>query len=441
MSVVGTPAAPPSRARQLVLLAVIAAVLAVLGWRLWVHGSAQAHFRNGKALLDQDKPDEARGPLDECLKVWPRSGEAHFFAARAARRTGDLDAARRHLNEAVANGWSADAIELERSLLRVQEGDYEAEEPYLLGLLAENHPDSAVVLEVLTPLYFSRYHLEKVRRCVDKWVELRPGSSKAWSYRGEIADRFRNHQQAVASFREAVRLDPSARGPRTRLAGLMLDGKQPPAEVEDVLAPLLGETPADPTVTRLLIRCREAQGRLPEAIDLADKLLQRDPHDPAALHLRGRLEFGAGRAATAAPYLREAAARNTNDIDLHYTLWQCLTEVGPPEEARAVEARLKRLKEDLQRLRQLAGQMIASPHDADLRREAGEIALRNGLEVEGVRWLESALQERPDDPRTHLLLADYYARTNRPDLADYHRSRASAGGPAPPGTAPGARRS
>lgn len=428
MAVANPPSAAQSRTTRLVLLAAVVAVLALVGWRAWVYGAARTHLHNGKALLDRDKPDEARGPLDECLKAWPTSGEAHFFAARAARRTGDLDAARTHLNEAAANGWSADAVGLERSLSRVQQGEFEAEEPYLAGLVAEGHPDAAVVLEVLTPLYYSRYQLEEAKACANKWTELRPDSAKAWGYRGEVYSRLRNPDVAIASFREAVRSDPSSRGARTRLAELMLDQKQPPAEVEDVLAPVPHE---DPAAALQWIRCREAQGRLPEAVALADELLRRGPRTAAALLARGRLDVTRGRAAEAAPFLREAATLAPYDVDVQYALWQCLNEIGPPEEAKAAETRLKTLRDDLQRLRDLARRIVASPHDADLRREAGEVALRNGLETEGVRWLASALRERPDDAKTHRLLADYYSRANRPDLAEYHRARAGSNGGAP----------
>lgn len=428
MPVAKTPPGSQSRAARLLLLVAVVGVVTVVGWRAWVYAVARLNLSEGKSLLARDKPDEARPRLDACLTVLPTNGEAHYYAARAARRTGDLDAARRHLVEAAANGWAAEDVARERSLMRVQEGDFEAEEPYLTKLVLESHPDTAAVLEVLTPLYYSRYQLEEARHCADKWVELRPGSAKAWNYRGEILGRLRHFEKAITSFREAIRLDPSFRAARTKLADLMLDQRQSPAQVEEVIAPLLRETPDDPYTQRLLIRCREAQGRLSEAIQLADVLLRRDPNSATSLQLRGRLELESGRAAAAVPFLRDAVKYAPHDIDAHYTLWRCLNETGPAEEAKAVEARFKKLQEELQRLRDLARRIVASPHDADLRREAGEIAIRNGLESDGIRWLASALQERPDDPRTHQVLSEYYSRTNRPDLAEYHKSRITPGG-------------
>src|SRR5262245_48344215 len=162
----------PSRARRWLVLGVVSVILVVVGWRLWVHGSAQIQFQEGKSLLDQDRIEEARGRFDRCLETWPKSGEVHFQAARAARRSGDLNAARRHLNEATAHGWSADDIALERSLARVQEGDFDAEEPYLVGLIGSKHPDSDLILEIITLSYFSRYQLDEAKYCSSRWIEL-----------------------------------------------------------------------------------------------------------------------------------------------------------------------------------------------------------------------------------------------------------------------------
>jgi Tfp pilus assembly protein PilF len=47
--------------------------------------------------------------------------------------------------------------------------------------------------------------------------------------------------------------------------------------------------------------------------------------------------------------------------------------------------------------------------------------LRNGLESEGLRWLESALVEDPRHGPTHLALADFYARAGDKVKAEQHR--------------------
>src|SRR4051812_20881341 len=63
-------------------------------------GSGYLHhqWRAAQAALAADRPDEALGRLRLCLRVWPSSPEVHLLAARAARLSGDVDAAEAHLN-------------------------------------------------------------------------------------------------------------------------------------------------------------------------------------------------------------------------------------------------------------------------------------------------------------------------------------------------------
>ena len=64
MAVASPTPVTQSRATRLALLAAVVAVLALLGWRAWIYAAARSHLTDGKALLDQDRPDEARGGGD-----------------------------------------------------------------------------------------------------------------------------------------------------------------------------------------------------------------------------------------------------------------------------------------------------------------------------------------------------------------------------------------
>src|SRR5207247_9471432 len=118
--------------------------------------------------------------------------------------------------------------------------------------------------------------------------------------------------------------------------------------------------------------------------------------------------------------------------DFSYSLAPGLEQLGKHREAEEVLARLKRVETDLARMADLSRQIARTPHDPALRCEAGVILMRNGLEDEGRRWLESALAEDPRHAATHEALADYYERTGDAERAAEHRQVVSAGtGPAP----------
>ena len=54
-------------------------------------------------------------------------------------------------------------------------------------------------------------------------------------------------------------------------------------------------------------------------------------------------------------------------------------------------------------------------------RRSRRLAWRNGLESEGLRWLESALVEDPRHAPTHRALTDFYARAGDKEKAEQHR--------------------
>jgi Tfp pilus assembly protein PilF len=65
--------------------------------------------------------------------------------------------------------------------------------------------------------------------------------------------------------------------------------------------------------------------------------------------------------------------------------------------------------------------MIHNPRDPNLRYKAGRIFLDSRQDAEGLRWLSSALQEDPNHRPTHQLLADYYRKNGKTELAEEHQ--------------------
>ena len=403
--------------------------LGVAAWLVEPQFSAWGHLNRGKAALDRDDPAEARRQLEACLAIWSSSGEAHFLAAQAARRGGDGREAERHLDEAARLGWVATEVELERALIQAQSGNLAAVEGVLLKAVSEGHPDTPNILAVLVPALGAEFRWIDADTLSAKWVEQRPDSARAWRERGIVLERVRRTEASTAAYRRAVELDPEDRRARIGLARMLLETRQSPAEAAEHLERLTAADPKDPVVRLLLATCREAQNRPEEAAALLDRLIAEHP-DAAALHRRGRLELDRGRPADAIGYLRRAAELRRADPEILYSLLLCLKQIGTPDETREVEERFKKCEADLKRVGELGRAISASPHNPDLRAEIGELFLRNGQDREGLRWLESALRERPDHAPTHRVLAAYYERTGQQQFADYHRAIAAG---APPG--------
>lgn len=398
----------------------LAALLVVLGGgALGCHLWASWHYREAQRDLDRRLFAEAQQHLAAALKIWPWSADTYLLAARTARRAKDYETANRYLRASARYGGSASAVLLESQLLRAQRGELAQVEMYLVGCVQKDHPDTPDIVEVLIPQYLRTYQLTHAAHCVKKWLELEPDSRQAWLWRARIYERLLNRAESITSYRRVVELDPDNDAARQALAGLLAEGS-----VQEALQhfELLRQKQGDTAPVLLgLARCRHVLNQPDEARRLLDALLAQQPRSGQALGERGRLAFQFESAPEAEKWYRQAVAAMPFEKELNYGLYQCLERVGKHGEAEEVLARLKRIEEDMNRIRQVTRAIANEPHDPVLRCEAGKILLRNGHESDGVRWLESALEEDPNHPEAHQILADYYERTGDSVRATAHR--------------------
>jgi predicted Zn-dependent protease len=423
------PASRP-RWRLPALLIVLLATLLAGGWRIARELRAGWHWRAAQTALEQEDFAAARGHLDECLRAWPGSAETHFLAARAARRAGAPGEARRLLREAARRGWVPEALDLERALLEVQSGELTSVEKYLAVCLENDHPDAALIVEVLAPAYLAQYRLGPAQSCAARWAELQPDSARAWWYLGTIRERRRRKNEAADAYRAAVAADPNHVAARLALCRLLLEINRT-AELGEHVEELLRQRGDDPEVSVLAARYHDRMGRREAARRLLAGVLAAHPgHAPALVHL-GRLELEAGQPKKAEPFLRQARSLTPFDPELLILLVRCLKQVGTPEEVRQVEERRQGVERDLAELKGLVREISRHPGDPDRRRRAGEIYLRNGQPEEGLRWLGSALRLQPDHRATHLALAKHFEQAGQQDRAEAHRALSRGEKPAP----------
>ena len=124
------------------------------------------HLRSARQAISREAFEEAGEQLAHCLRIDPRSGQAHFLAARTARRSDQLDFAEEELTTCDDLGWAAADVNAERAMLAVQHGEFnDANEASLRSALAEDHPDRFVALEALAQGYMRTYRLTQALDC------------------------------------------------------------------------------------------------------------------------------------------------------------------------------------------------------------------------------------------------------------------------------------
>jgi predicted Zn-dependent protease len=406
----------------------VAGLLALIGgvaWFVAIQIAAERHYQAAQDAFRRRDFTTAQEHLARCLAVRRDSADVHFLAARTARRAGLYDEAHRHLAEYNRLGGVPEAVELEQVLSRVQRGDLESFEGYLLSCVQHGHPDAALLLEALIKGYIRTYRMYQASHCLNQLLELEPDNAQALIWRGEVAERNRNHTDARADYRRAVELEPDNVEARLKLAAVLFHHRLAAEAAEHYQHVLLRE-PGHVSARLGVTRCRRDLGQTEEAKQLLDALLAENPANVRVLHERGQLALQTNDAADAEAWLRKAVSLAPYDREVIYTLAQCLQMRGKHEEAKEYHKKREQIEASLERLSNLTREIAGNPHDAGLRYEAGMIFLNNGQDVEGLRWLESALREDPRHKPTHAALAEYYQRQTRLDLALHHRRLATS---------------
>jgi tetratricopeptide (TPR) repeat protein len=413
----------------LLLLAVIGLALIPAGGAVWV----RYHYRAAEQAFHKRDFAMAREHVDQCLRVWPRDPEALLLATRIARRAGDFDRAREHLDAYAALVGSGPALTLERLLLRAQQGDMPPHIEALLRIWVDKgHPDSMLILEVVSQQFMQNYRLSDALDALNLWLERVPDDIWALLRRGWVNERLERYENAMADYRRAVELTPDADAPRLRLAHALLYHKGDAAEALEHFKALYQHGERGPAVRLGLAQCHWDLGDQDEARRMLDDLLASRPDDPVVLTELGKIAIQAGRPAEAERHLREAVRLDPASFQAHNTLGRCLDVLGRAAEAAEQRKKADQIKEDLARMQELTHKLQDSPRDASLRCDIGRLFLRLGEPREGVAWLHRALDLDPFLQPAHEALTDYYDSIHDAAQANEHRKLAAQCGKRPP---------
>ncbi len=410
-----------SRTARVVTAAAVLVALGLSGWRLGRHYQAERRLDRARGALDEGRLRDARALLLTCLRDRPQDPDIHLLLARVARRDADFDAFGDYLRRAERLGAVPEQVELEWQLQAVQRGEVVSAERQLWAFTENGHPDTAEILEALARGCLASYRLDDARQALDHLLQLRPRNGPAWALRGRAVYFMRGFGEAEENYRRAAELAPDDVGIGLLLADCLAENAKP-AEALTQYERLEGAAAdaAALAVRRGRARCLLDLGRHDEARAALERLLTAAPQDAPALVLRGKLELRCADPAGAERWLRRAVALDAADRDAVYNLGRALEQQGKKDDAEKWRAQLKKIDGTQARLSALTKRILASPHDAELRCEAGTLFLEMGNEREGLRWLYSALREDPDHPGTHRALRDHFRRAGRPELAAPH---------------------
>jgi tetratricopeptide (TPR) repeat protein len=231
-----------------------------------------------------------------------------------------------------------------------------------------------------------------------------PSNAEAYAHLGLLQARQEHYTEAIASYRKALALNPAFPSLRLNL-GLALFKAGEMKEAIQIFTPLLkSQTPASPEAQRLTI-------------------------------LLGMAHYGLKEYAAASPYLKQAAARDPQNLQLrlalaHSCLWskqyQCVLDTyheilslnaeSAEADMLAGEAQ-DELKNPAGAIEQFRAAVRADPKQPDVHFGLGYLLWSRRQYPEAVAEFQAELANNPKHAQALLYMADAQIQLNHPELA------------------------
>ena len=140
---------------------------------------------------------------------------------------GAFEDAKHHLDICQELGGSNDAIDLERMLLLVQQGDLSGLDRSLKQRADQDSAETPLILEALAQGYLRTYDLRAALDCIRRLLERQPRHVQALLWHAQAMEHLNRRDEAAADYRQALQIDPDEKWARLSLGDVLLQRHQP----------------------------------------------------------------------------------------------------------------------------------------------------------------------------------------------------------------------
>jgi tetratricopeptide (TPR) repeat protein len=348
-------------------------------------------------LLAEDNLDAARARLDALLTRNPSDGYANYLKAVLLRRSGNTQDYPHWRDRAAEFGVSLPLLDLQDRFLAVQQGAISrSEEQSLLQQVEPWNSDAlaAQTYEAIARGYLSTYRLQEAWQCLEYWVQWRSDAISARLMRGEILIRTGMPKRAVDEYRLVLARSPTLGAAQEKLATTLLNLNEVD-EAAELLRSLSTQQPKASTPWIELAEAERRLGNLEASRQALDKALRLgvDPRGRGRCYsILGQLALAEQQPQQAVELLLAATELTPEDATAHHALGSALALSGQSELGALHRDRARLIRESYEQIQTWTRQVIEDPNNADLRWQIGKALIEQGLQSEGLEWVQTALQ-------------------------------------------------
>jgi tetratricopeptide (TPR) repeat protein len=407
-----------------------AALLLLAGWTVrHIFRSrgddAQAHWQKAQQLIAERQFVEAGVHLLHCLQSWPYNAEAHFVTARTARRAGELNEWKVHLDRAEILGWPRKQIDLERRLVRAQVGDVWDVETALIDRLNTQPPEEVIILEALVAGYLATDRLIDVIAFTTPWAERYPEDWVPLLFHGYAVQRlYGKSGDAAKDFERVLELKPNNPEAHRALALVLTnqgDFTQAIPHFQFCLSSQLND-PAEALFG--LATCQFSLGHIDQARQSLEQLFAKNEDHPTGCFLQAKVELADGHLEEALKWLQKSAALSGDEVDVTNAIVHVCRQLGRHDDAARYQRRLEQIHRRNDKLDRLLNELKDHPDDLEIRYQLGITFLELGRDQDASHWFQAILYKDPRHLPTLTTLIDYYEKKGKPEMAASYRRKA-----------------
>ena len=207
----------------------------------------------------------------------------------------------------------------------------------ILDELLTMQPKNSDLLESLYDISLKTNEKKDAIRYLKSYLAIKNGDAKRHKELADLLYEADDKDGALASYRTALKKDPTIKGLYKRYAELVMSrktsSKEEQQEVLTVLNNAVKASEADAEIFATLGTIYKNQGDFQKAIEMYQKALQKDPKDVESLSLLAFCQEKAGRTSEAIISYEQAAVLDASNISAYKSLGDLYLKTGKKDQA------------------------------------------------------------------------------------------------------------
>ncbi len=367
----------------------------------------EAHVLRGRALQSLKRPDEAGASFERAVQAAPEETAPLLQLANYYRQSGNVERAEPLYHKLTEVNPSFPTWVALAGFLSFVERDDEAEQAYRQALGAAEPEQRVTAANVLANFYYSRDRFDEAEKVLQESVAEEPDNLDLIYALARFYNARGTPDKAEAMIQEATRARDDDPAPFLVLSAFRgrqgdLDGALSAAEQALEVDPQNGQARLRKAELMVDMGFRRGEKeRISQARAIVDAVLSKDPSNPEALFVKGKLDVAEGRIEDAVNGLRRAIDGRPEWAQAHFLLGSALFLSRDVNGARAAISRSLEIEADLAEAKRVLARIHAATGEDELAVEVGR----------------SVLEQSPGDDKLHILVAQSLVRLRRSDEA------------------------